>query len=343
MNTKLLLEIFKIPSMSHHEEVMANFIKDKLDEYGILYKQDSSGNIYNTTHDNKPLLCSHIDTVQDEHDTLLTDFIKIRNNYISGYGVIGGDDKCGIYIILETLKDRKDINFLFCVQEEIGGAGSADWILGRRLDNILYGLVLDRTGNSDIICTRNDYGVKEFEVFLHEIGKGFGYSPASGMFSDADRLNELISCANLSVGYYSAHSKQEFVSLIDLENAYKFVNTIISHVGEKFEKPTISKAKWQSYRNGVWYEDDDIYPISSSNYWKRAAKEERANDILDSGYGMTMTDIECACCGVQTKTHYFASIQDFLCQSCIQVLKNEIEEAEEEINMSEAEEACWNL
>ena len=83
MNTKLLLELLRIPAPSYSEEVVAEFIKKKLDELKVPYKEDSMGNIFNTTHTNKPLLCAHIDTVQDSHDVELTEFINIKNNYDS--------------------------------------------------------------------------------------------------------------------------------------------------------------------------------------------------------------------------------------------------------------------
>jgi putative aminopeptidase FrvX len=305
MDKKLLLEIFRIPSMSSFEERMAHYIKNKLNEFGIPYEEDEMGNIFNISHKDRPLLSSHMDTVQDVTDTLLTDFINIKGNYLSGYGVVGGDDKCGIYIILETLKNRKDINFLFSVQEEVGGLGSSGWTNGRNLDDILYGLVLDRTGNSDIICTQNNYGIKDLEIFLYEIGKDFGYSPTSGTFSDADNLNDLISCANLSVGYYNAHSKHEFVNLSDLEDSFKFVNSVITHVHEKFEGPK-PKQKW--YRQA---KSDNFYDYDLADF----------NDQF-----ITMEDIECSSCGAQKPTTYLSSINDFICYSCAQMLKSELDE-----------------
>jgi acetylornithine deacetylase/succinyl-diaminopimelate desuccinylase-like protein len=320
MDEKLLLEIFRIPAMSYHEEKMADFIKKKLNEYKVPYKQDSMGNIYNISFKDRPLISAHMDTVQDETDTLLTDFIRIKGNYLSGYGVIGGDDKCGIYIILKTLKER-NVNFIFFVQEESGGNGSSEWIKDRDLDHVLYGLVLDRMGNGDIICTKNDYGTKEFEIFLHEVGKDFGYSPAMGTFSDADRLNDLISCANLSCGYYGAHSKHEYVNLVDLENAFKYVNAIISHVNEKFEKPVVKNSYYgRGYgAYGSWDYDDDYYYMTGGK-----KKAETDNQI----YGITTVEVECSVCKIQKKTVYINTINDFICFPCIGVLKDELEEAE---------------
>ncbi len=328
MNTKLLLEIFKIPSMSGDEHKMASYIKEKLVEYKVPFTQDSIGNIYNISHANKPLLCSHMDTVQDETDSLLTDFIKIKGNYLSGYGIIGGDDKCGIYIMLEIIKER-NVNFLFCVQEEVGGKGSSEWILDKNLDHILYGLVLDRMGSSDILCTQNDYGVRELEIFLHEIGKQFGFSPSMGTFSDADRLNELISCANLSVGYYNPHSKHEFVNLEDLNNSYRFVNSIITHVGEKFEKPSM-KRRNRSGRYGGYF--DGYYELYDD--YDKKHKEDKDDGLSHS---MTMKDIECSCCGQEVPTVFLASVNAFICYKCMQLLRDELDDAELEMLRMEEE------
>ena len=75
------------------------------------------------------------------------------------------------------------------------------------LDHILYCIVLDRRGGSDILCTDNDYGTKEFETILKEIGKVYDYKPTRGLWSDTDILSDLLCCANLSVGYYNPHQK----------------------------------------------------------------------------------------------------------------------------------------
>jgi tripeptide aminopeptidase len=336
MNKKLLLEIFRIPAMSYHEEAMANFIKKKLNEFNIPYKQDAKGNIYNISYKNRPLLSAHMDTVQDVNDTLLVDFIKIKGSYLSGYGVIGGDDKCGIYIILETLKDR-EMNFVFFVEEESGGNGSTEWIKDRNLDHIPYGLVLDRMGKGDIICSKNDYGTKEFETFLHEIGKDFGFSPAIGTFSDADSLNELISCANLSCGYYGAHTKHEFVMLEDLENTFKYVNAIISNVKEKFEKPKKTKYDWRKNRGGIYGYGD--YEYGDDYYLYGSGKKKEESEKEDSLFGITTTDIECVVCGKEKPTVYITNLNDFICFPCIGALKDELEEAETKIFLDEE---IWN-
>ena len=220
----LLLDIFKIPAPSGREYEMSKFIQEYLDKFKIKYDIDEIGNIYYIGFKNTPLLSAHMDTVQDDVDAKLTHLIRMRRDrFITGYGVIGGDDKNGIYIILELLRKYK-LNFIFSVSEETGGIGISHFVKNNDISGLPYGLVLDRRGKSDIICEGNSYGTKEFQVELQTIGAEFKYSPAIGTFSDADSLSEQISCANLSVGYYEAHMKTEFVILQDLENALNYVN-----------------------------------------------------------------------------------------------------------------------
>lgn len=288
MNKELLMNIFRIPAETGGEKAMATFIKSYLKKNSIKYKEDKKGNIYNVSHTGNPILSSHMDTVQDKYDMKLTNFIKIRGNVLSGYGVIGGDDKCGIYIILDLVTQVKNLNFIFSVEEESGGDGIRTFVSNNDLTGITYGLVLDRRGNSDIICCKNDYGIKKFENLLLEVGKVFGYSVSSGTFSDADYLSDKISCANVSVGYYNPHSKDEFVLLDDLEKACHFVFSIIKNIKEKFAKPL--KYNYKKSRFNYYSYDNSYY---SSTYDK------------------------CFICNKEkTKLIYLAALDKYTCKSC---------------------------
>ena len=292
MDKKLLLDIFRIPARTKHEDEMREFIKGFLSHLHIPFSVDARGNLYNITNDNSPLLSAHMDTVQDIDDALLTKFINIYDNYLSGYGVIGGDDKCGIYIILELLKERKDLNFVFSVEEECGGNGIMTFVAGNDFSHIPYGIVLDRRGGNDIVCKKNDYGVKEFEDTLAEIGKLFGYKPAIGTFSDADYLNEQLSVANLSVGYYNPHMKSEFVKLNEVKNAMNFVWHIVKNVTAKFKTPPVT-------RRYDYYNDYDDY------------------DYKD--------DFKCGICGhFSWENTYLETIKKYICDNCFSALYEEV-------------------
>tara|TARA_Y100000310_G_C20686769_1_gene819525 strand:+ start:2570 stop:3682 length:1113 start_codon:yes stop_codon:yes gene_type:complete len=317
MNNKLLLDIFRIPSQSTEEYAISAFITKTLRDLDVPFKQDAIGNIYNISNVNKPLLCAHMDTVQDKVDVELTDFVKIRGNVLSGYGVIGGDDKCGIYIILDLLSNYKDFNFLFTVMEEVGARGSESFIQDNELSHILYGLVLDRMGNTDIICTRNDYGVKALESYLLAIGKEFGYGLEMGTFSDADNLNKQISCANLSVGYYRPHSKNEYVILKDLETAETLVHSVIKNVKESFPAPKIIKRKSRfSYYGGGIYE---TYGYGNYGYNGLSRISIDDNEYFEED--------KCTACGKTASTTIYSQVlEDFICVDCMELLRMEIDE-----------------
>lgn len=311
MDKKLLLDIFRIPSMSGYEDGMAYFIKEFLKEHNVPYETDKIGNVFYTRFINKPLLCAHMDTVQDTDDVKLTKFIKIRNDRIlSGYGVIGGDDKCGIYIILELLKTI-EFNFLFTVEEETGGVGARVFTNENDISHIPYGLILDRRGNDDIICEFNDYGTSEFETVLEEFGKPYGYTRNAGTFSDADFISNQISCANLSVGYYNWHQKDEFVDLKDLKRAFELTYRIIVNLDTSFDKPKKSLSKYSSYGNY----DDEMFGMD----------ELFLDDKLEI----------CDFCGKQTANwKNLHSVNRIICTDCLRKLEAEIYgiECNDEIN-----------
>ena len=261
MNKKLLLDLFHLPSQPGLEGKVQDFIADFLTQNKVEFEVDEVGNIFNISKKDRPLISAHMDTVQDDFDTLMTKFIGIKNGIVKGYGVIGGDDKCGIYAILELLENgHRDFNFIFSVQEETGGIGIEHFTRTQDLSHILWGIVLDRRGKSDILCEKgHEYGTKNFEKALLTVGENFGFTVGQGTFSDADYLSDQISCANLSIGYYNAHYKNEYVVLSELQNTINFVHYLIKHLDVKFEAPEkiFSYSNWT--RQAYGYYDDGYY------------------------------------------------------------------------------------
>lgn len=269
MDKELLIRLFQTPAISSNEKDMVDVVCDELDRINIEYSVDKMGNIYNLSKPNRPLLSAHLDTVQGDNDAKMAAFVRIKEGYIKGNGVIGGDDKCGVYAILQTLNNGDEVNFVFSVQEEIGGYGASYFTLMNDLSDIPYGLILDRRGSSDVICTQNEYGVKEFEDALLEVGKEFGFEKAMGTWSDADVYSEYMSCANISVGYYNAHTKDEFVILEELQNTIDFIHYVVTGITETFRIPT-KKHNYNS--SGILndktcdicgYNDEPVYELQS--------------------------------------------------------------------------------
>lgn len=260
----LLLNLFHLYAPSKEEEPVLNFIKKILTENNIPFKEDDNKNIYCLNYKNEPLLSSHTDCVGTAEAGYYVNLINIYSygddEILKGIGNIGGDDKCGVFLILLYLLSGKPINAVFSRCEEIGGADGIEHLLPIIKDDeifksIPYCIVLDRKNSGDIICTKNGYGSQKFESALYEIGKKFGYAPVLGGSSDMNKIKEYMNGCNLSVGYYNPHSNTEFVSLNDLFNAWNYLNELIKKMPrdlplEKIEPKTYNNwGNWDYYRN----------------------------------------------------------------------------------------------
>ena len=319
MDKDLLLNIFRIGNPSGKEQEMANFIKNHLDANAIPYKEDEMGNIYNLEDKNLPILNAHMDSVQDDTDAKLSKFVKIRGDVLRGYGVIGGDDKCGIYIILDILKRRK-VNFLFTMSEEIGCVGINAFMNQTTLTGYPYALTLDRYGSGDIICYDNDYGTKFFEDELERHGRDFGYKSERGVYSDADYISRDVSCANISVGYYSHHTKKEFVVLSELQNSIEFIEHLIDNLKTKFSPPS----KAYSYKNN-YYGYGKSYYSAKTNYNKIHSYEDY--DYNDDYYYGESEYKTCCVKNTRGKGYYFIkSLGKYISKEGAEELINEIED-----------------
>jgi len=300
MDLELLMDIFHISAPSLEEKKMSYFIQDFLNKNKIKYTEDSYGNIFSIDKIGKPLLAAHMDTVQGTRDVILSDFIRLKNDIISGIGVIGADDKNGIFIILELLKEMEDnFNFAFFVEEEIGLNGSSFFVKkhGKYLEkNILYGIVLDRKGSSDILCTSNNYGTFEFEIELETVGDDFGYISNVGILSDADNLSDYISCTNLSVGYYNAHTKYEYTIVSEIENTLNYVREILLNITSKFNKP--SKTRY-SYLNDDLVMFADVCDICG---------KEKDNTFFIAEYNKSICE---DCAGMITELYYSGETKNY--------------------------------
>ena len=310
MNKELLLSIFKIPSPSYQESEMQNFIIDFLTKNSVEWEVDGKGNIYNISYPGRPLLSAHMDTVQKEADVYMAKHIYIQKDILTGYGVIGADDKAGIYSILYLLTNSSEkFNFVFSVEEEVGAIGAEFFVKHNDLKHMTYALILDRKGSSDIICTKNEYGTDEFEFALTEIGRSFNFHPAMGVFSDADKISDQISCANLSIGYYNQHTKSEYLVLSELSNSISYVHALVKNIDMTFKAPEKS---FSYFGFGQRYNFKD--------------EESKYFDDLDKPTESKFRNnfIGCDACGKNMKTVYISTINSYICDSCYDDLVEEL-------------------
>ena len=107
------------------------------------------------------LLVAHLDTV---HENLPTEIIE-ENGTLSSPQGIGGDDRCGVYMIFEVIK-KFDCSVLFCEDEELGSIGAKKFVKSNASNNLDFNYIIefDRKGSIDAVFYKCKN--KEFEDFI---------------------------------------------------------------------------------------------------------------------------------------------------------------------------------
>lgn len=234
------------------------------------------------------LLVAHMDTVHKIKPTKIY-YDQDEKIMWSPQG-IGGDDRCGVYIILKLLSEFKPY-ILFTEDEEIGGIGAGKVVETLKKPNVKFIIEVDRRGNSD--CVFYDCDNKDF----HKHIESFGFKTAWGTYSDIVTLsNEWdIASVNLSSGYYNEHTTNEIINIEDMKITYERICDILENdkdnkvyfdyqkkvyvnkygteytleTKEKNDKRNNQKnnSKWYNRKKDVVYEDEYGYTDSSGKYY----------------------------------------------------------------------------
>lgn len=237
---ELLKQLYLTHSPSRKEAKMAKLIMRELDQIGIPYVEGDLGQIY-SIHNKGPMVCAHMDQVQFQAAT------NVVYNRGKLYGTdkkghlrgLGADDKNGIWICLNLIKDYPELNFIFSTCEEMGGNIQYVLDFSEELEDVTYCLVFDRKGGSDIISVENGYCEIDLLADLEELGMGF--KGATGTFSDCDHLSMHLPCVNISCGYHGAHTTGEYTVPTELLHSLDFGRTILRTMwNEEYHKPMAS-------------------------------------------------------------------------------------------------------
>ena len=240
------------------------------------------------------MLCAHMDTVHKK---------PVENIYMSDNGCIwspqgiGGDDRCGIYTAIMSIRDGRKPYILFTEDEEIGCIGAGyfaddvfNGIIKEEDININFIIEIDRKGSNDSVYYSCDN--PEFEKFID----GYGFKTAWGSCSDISDVAPALGVAavNLSSGYYNAHTTDEYIVLDELYNIIDRVNTIIKDAADgKTVKYEYIESKY-SYRGYAskgcygWYDDYD-YDYDEYDYGRYYSKDKKSDKQADKKSGI---DIE---------------------------------------------------
>ncbi len=157
------------------------------------------------------LLVAHLDTVHREKPEIIC-FSEDGRFVMSPQG-IGGDDRCGVFMILQIIRSV-NCHVLFCEDEETGGNGARAFEKSRIKVKVNYIVEMDRRGNNDAVfygCDNPDF--TDFVL-------SFGFAENHGSFSDISVVAPHLKTAavNLSAGYYNEHRTHECIDMLAVEN-----------------------------------------------------------------------------------------------------------------------------
>lgn len=220
------------------------------------------------------MLVAHMDTVHHDRCTIVCQSDDGR--YLMSPQGIGGDDRCGIYMVLRVL-DKLKCHVLFTEDEEHGCVGAGKFAAGDIKPDLKYIVEFDRKGDDDCVFYQCDN--PDFAKFV----EGFGFTTASGSCSDISKVAPALGVAavNLSSGYYNPHTTSEFIDMKIVERNIDKAIKMISTESDKFEyiekKYTYAGASYgRSY--GGWY-DDYADDYRDETWWKRWSSD-RSNPVL---------------------------------------------------------------
>ena len=322
MNIDKFKELLSVPSKTYQEEDMVEYICNELDSIeGVMYYRDEMMNVYATKGvleegEYYPMFIAHTDTVHTKIDKIVVKEEKLirPNTFGKSFGDdkvdclkaytedgsptgIGGDDKCGIFICLELLKQLDKVKIGLFVSEETGCHGSSKCD-ENFLQDVGYITQYDAPGNHLIseICSGVRLFERDSEFFIKSldiITTCFGNEMLiqSHPYTDISQLKKKIdvSCINISCGYYNMHSNQEFISIDDVCRAIEVGKNMVNTLGYKkyeYEYKPIIYTKQTTMNSLVEFDDyEEIYKKEEKIYNLESV------DIIEDTDGITISDI----------------------------------------------------
>lgn len=248
------------------------------------------------------LLVAHLDTVH-KHPVKNICTSADDNILMSPQG-IGGDDRCGVYALVNAYESSAIKPYLlFTCNEEVGGVGAKTFVkcldkLPPELSNLKCIVELDRKGSRDAVYY--DCNNPNFEKYI--TSKGF--ETAQGSFSDISVIAPALGVAavNLSSGYYNAHTLHEYINRKELNSTlakvieivsdsarqdfprYEYIEKKLSNLPAShydywdFEELTIPKdlpVEYQEFYTALL----DIYPIEQLEEWRKIYGDKIISEV----------------------------------------------------------------
>lgn len=290
------MKIEKILTMTEH--VMRGYIISRLLTAKIPHKIT---NDYIVTQNEGvlPLVCVHTDIVGNIPPTNAQIFRHKDIVTVSRASrVLGADDRAGIFIALNLLH-RKDFNFAFFAQEEVGCKGSTQFAIKEDLYQYSCFIGLDRASRN------GKQNIATYGFDNKQLTKLFGYPESIGSLCDASLLSQYsdIACVNLSVGYDNEHSNKEMLDLSLMRETLQVMKEV--QIPDKIfnYEEKINRYNWRDYD---W---------SKYNH----------KDVIDCDYVTEKTNhkyeaVVCDNCGIADILYMVGDM--YICETCIPELED---------------------
>jgi len=262
----MLTATLSVQTQSGNDDAMIVYIKEQLKFLDVTVQEDGFGNIYviKGKSKNYPCVIAHTDTVQtiiNKMEIYITgDTLFAFNPTKRHQHGIGGDDKVGVYVLLQLLTDIPIMKGVFFREEEVGSKGSYYAITNHKewFQNCNYVMSADRRGNQDVITVSGNILITSDDYLdtMEEIHTRYGYTDCIGLCADVDTLvtgGIGISCVNYSSGYHEPHSSKETVSISDVNRCYNLMYDVITEYPDKkfsYDAPIPKYKKYSSKYKG---------------------------------------------------------------------------------------------
>lgn len=238
-------ELLNILRMSDRE--LGGYLRVELRKFYKRVYSDNDNYLY--VKGTAPMcLVAHIDTVCNKVD--LPVILKVNHNLIENTkGILGADDRAGVYGILEIVRELHANgnplpSVLFTNYEESGGRGVKAFIATGKFDPRGIDLLveLDRRG-----CNEYVFYSTTLPVQVKNYVESFGFREERGSYSDISDLTDTyeIPSVNLSIGYYNQHTMRETLHYDELMlTVDRVVEMCEDPIGTLYKVPKPTYKKW---------------------------------------------------------------------------------------------------
>lgn len=219
--------------LTKNQKELKEFLFEKMTNHGYDVTRNDAESGYlkcEFSNGHHSLLIAHLDT----YNSVVPKRIVVKGNIIVGYDnenercILGGDDRCGVYIILKLLENGYRPQVLFTEDEENGCLGAKAFKNNEEqfLEKIDYCIQIDRCIN-DNPDNYVDYDVsnEHFNKFIERLGFDI---KMTGTSSDVKHIAPYLKIpgVNVCAGYHNEHGADEYINMEVVEKTYSKLQKI---------------------------------------------------------------------------------------------------------------------